>query len=202
MSKKIIFYIFFFVALVLGFYYTLAAVIPGFTKPKFPPVSKVEPWQFTNQDGDKISDTTLNGKITVVNFFFTTCKSVCPRMNNNLRPVYDAYLNEPKVQLISYTSDPETDSASRLKAYADSMKLDTHKWMFLTGRKDSLYATARNSYTLDDQNNNVVNINDQFLHTQFIALVNPRKEVIRIYDGLKPSEMNKLKDDIAALLKD
>jgi protein SCO1/2 len=83
------------------------------------------------------------------------------------------------------------------------MKVDTRKWVFLTGRKDSLYNQARNSYLLDDPKNNVININDQFLHTQFFALVDKNGNVRgQVYDGLKQEELDKLRHDIKTLLNE
>jgi protein SCO1/2 len=81
------------------------------------------------------------------------------------------------------------------------MQVDTKKWMFLTGRKDSLYAMARYSYKIDDPVNNLQKIEDDFLHTQFIALVNKKGDVIKIYDGLKQTEMSEMKKKVAELLK-
>ena len=105
--------------------------------------------------------------------------------------------------IVSHTCDPETDSASVLKHYADSLKVDEKKWVFLTGRKDSLYQQARISYLLDDPKNNVVNINDQFLHTQFFALVDKNGNVRgQVYDGLKEEDLKQLETDIKTLLKE
>ena len=81
------------------------------------------------------------------------------------------------------------------------MAVDTHQWMFLTGRKDSLYKMARISYTIDDPANNLKDINDQFLHTQFWALVDKNGDVRKIYDGLKQKEIDELIHDIATELK-
>jgi protein SCO1/2 len=72
----------------------------------------------------------------------------------------------------------------------------------LTGRKDSLYYQARLSYQIDDPKNNLRNIDDDFLHTQFWALVNKKGEVKKIYDGLKESEVNQLISDIDEMLKE
>jgi protein SCO1/2 len=117
--------------------------------------------------------------------------------------VYDVFKGEPEFMIVSHTCDPETDSSSRLKHYADSLKVDETKWVFLTGRKDSLYNAARNSYLLDDPKNSVVNINDQFLHTQFFALVDKNGKVRgQIYDGLKPDELKQLQNDIRGLLRE
>jgi len=122
--------------------------------------------------------------------------------NNNLKPVYEAFKDEPGFLLLSHTSDPERDSAAQLKHYADSMEVNTAKWIFLTGRKDSLYKAARLSYKLDDPNNNVTTIEDDFMHTQFIALVNKKGEVVKIYDGLKNGEVKEMYADIRKLLNE
>ena len=121
-------------------------------------------------------------------------------MNRNLGPLHEAYKNEPRFLILSHTCDPETDSSARLKVYADSIKADTRNWWFLTGRKDSLYSTARNSYLLDDPKNNLQSIEDQFLHTQFLALVDKTGRVRKIYDGLRKEELEELKKDIQVLL--
>jgi len=202
MSRKTIFYIIFFSFLVVAFYAVLINVIPGFTKSKLPPISYVQPFSFTNQDGKRITEKDVRGKVYVANFFFTTCKTVCPKMNNEVRKVYEHFKNEKDFLILSHTSDPGTDSAARLKVYADSIGATTPNWIFLTGRKDSLYRQARLSYRVDDPNNNVVNVDDDFLHTQFLALVNKKGEVVKIYDGLRNVEVEQLIKDADKLLKE
>lgn len=202
MSKKTIFYIVFFTVLVFGFYAALSSVIPGFNKKRFPPISKVEPFAFTTQDGKLFTSEDMKGKVAVVNYFFTTCTSVCPRMNNNLKPVYEGLKTNPDVLFLSFTSDPKRDSPARLKQYADSMGVNTAKWIFLTGSKDSLYKTARYSFKIDDPDNLVSNNTVDFLHTQFVALVNKKGEVVKIYDGIKPSELKTMDSDIKSLMND
>lgn len=202
MSKKTIFYSLFFLVLVLGFYVALSSVIPGFNKKRFPPIGTVQPFAFINQDGQRFTDNDMKGKVAVVNYFFTTCTGVCPRMNNNLKPPYEAFKDNGDVLFLSFTSDPARDSATRLRQYADSMQVNTARWQFLTGRKDSLYKTARYSFKLDDPANFVSNESVDFLHTQFVALVNRKGEVVKIYDGLKPSELKTMNSDIKNLLQD
>jgi protein SCO1 len=192
----------FFALLVVGFFVVMSAVIPGFSNPTIPPIGEVEPFRFTNQDGQPVTEQAMQGKITAVEYFFTTCKGICPRMNNNLRKIiYEPYKNEPDFQILSHTCDPETDSVATLKRYADSLGVNTQKWVFLTGRKDSLYDMARHSYKIDDPANNLTSIKDDFLHTQFLALVNRKGEVVKIYDALKVSELNDMKEEVAKLLK-
>jgi protein SCO1/2 len=202
MSRKLFFYIGFFIILVIGFYVALTQVIPGYGKVKLPVLSYVRPFQFVDQDGKTISERDLEGKVYVAEYFFTTCKSICPILNTNLRPIHDAFRNETRFLILSHTCDPETDSSARLKFYADSIKADTRQWWFLTGRKDSLYNAARNSYLLDDPKNNFQSIDDQFLHTQFFALVDKNGQVRKIYDGLQKEEIEELKKDIKGLLEE
>jgi protein SCO1/2 len=202
MSKKTIFYLLFFTILLLGFYYFLFKGTDNW-KVKMPVLSYVQAFSFTNQDGEAVTDKNLLNKITVVEYFFTTCKGICPKLNTNMKQVYEIYKKEPDFQILSHTCNPDTDSVSVLKHYADSLQVDTKKWIFLTGRKDSLYQMARGSYLLDDPKNNVEKIEDQFIHTQFFALVDREGKVRgKIYDGLKVLEVEQLKQDISKLLKE
>jgi protein SCO1/2 len=203
MSKKALILTGFFVVMVFGFYFTLTQVIPGYGDKKFQVLNYVKPFSFINQDGRRIDQSDVRGKVYVAEYFFTTCKSICPIMNKNMLQVYEQYKDDPGFVILSHTVDPDTDSISRLKFYADSLKVNTARWWFLTGSKDSLYEAARSSYLLDDPKNNSQNIEDQFLHTQFFALVDKNGQVRKkIYDGLKKDELQELKHDIGVLLKE
>jgi protein SCO1/2 len=200
-TKARMIYIVFFLILVAGFYYFLFRGTDNW-KVKMPVLSYVQPFHFQNQDGAVVTEKVYQNKITVVEYFFTTCKGICPKLNTNMKDIYTAYKNEPDFQIVSHTCNPGTDSVPVLKRYADSLGIDTKKWIFLTGRKDSLYQMARGSYLLDDPKNNVININDQFIHTQFFALIDRDGKVRgKIYDGLKANEIAQLKVDIGRLLK-
>ena len=119
-----------------------------------------------------------------------------------MKQVYEKFKNENDFLILSHTCDPEQDSAAQLKKYSDSLGVNTSRWMFLTGRKDSLYTMARISYTIDDPANNLRSIDDDFLHTQFWALVDRNGDVRKIYDGLKQNEINELISDIKKMLKE
>ncbi len=202
MSKKKLFYIGFFVTLALIFYLVLTLIIPGFGEKKSPPISFVRPFSFTNQDGKTVTNKDVAGKVYVAEYFFTTCPIVCPIMNNYMKKVYEYFKEEDNFLILSHTCDPDVDSVPQIKHYADSMKVDTRRWIFLTGRKDSLYNMARVSYTIDDPNDILVNMDDDFLHSQLWALVDKNGDVRYIYDGLKESEVNKLIKDATRLLKE
>jgi protein SCO1/2 len=192
----------FFILLFIGFYFALTRLIPGFGSPVLPVLSQVPPFSFDNQEGKMITDRDLAGKVYVAEYFFTTCRGICPKMNVNMKKVSGDYANEANFRILSYTVDPETDSVGRMKHYADSLGADPQRWWFLTGRKDSLYHLARSGYLLDDPKNNATNINEQFIHTQFLALVDKSGRVRKIYDGLKKDELDELEKDITVLLKE
>jgi protein SCO1/2 len=203
MSKKRIFYLAFFLVLVLAFYFTMSSVIPGYGNRRFQVLNDVQPFSFINQDGKTVTERDVAGKVYIAEYFFTTCQSICPIMNTNMKKIYEVYKDEPGFAILSHTVDPEHDSVARLKQYADSLKVDTKRWWFLTGNKESLYNAARISYLLDDPKNNSVNIDEQFLHTQFFALVDKNGQVRKkIYDGLKKDELEELKNDIKVLLQE
>ena len=180
----------------------LTQVIPGFGDVKLPILSYVQPFSFTNQDGRKVTNKDLEGKVYVAEYFFTTCRGICPIMNSHMRTVYDKFKNESEFVILSHTCDPETDSVAQIKKYADSMAVNTARWWFVTGPKDSLYMTARNSYLLDDPKNNFQNIDDQFIHTQYFALVDRKGQVRKIVDGLKQEEVDELNKYIGVLLNE
>ncbi len=202
MGKKVSLYVGFFILLILGFWFFLFNGTDAW-KTKLPVLSFVKPFSFQNQDNIAFSNKEMLGKVAVVEYFFTTCKGICPKMNANMRTIYDTYKDEPNFIIVSHTCDPERDSIPRMKHYSDSLKVDNHKWIFLTGRKDSLYFQARNSYLLDDPKNSFDKIEDQFIHTQFFALIDKDGQVRgQIYDGLKQEDLDRLKENIDLLLKE
>jgi protein SCO1/2 len=161
----------------------------------------VQPFAFINQDGNIVTNKDVQGKVFVAEYFFTTCRGACPVMNNNMRLVYDEFKDNDNFRILSHTCQPEVDSVPQLKKYADSMKVNTSRWIFLTGRKDSLYNMARVSYTIDDPLNNLQSIKDQFLHSQFFALVDTSGRVKKVYDGMKETETKAMIKQIKRMLK-
>jgi protein SCO1/2 len=180
----------------------LTRLIPGFGKEGLQHINKVQSFSFLDQDGERITNKDVEGKVYIAEFFFTTCHGICPKLNTNLRSVYEKYKNEPDFKILSHTVDPKTDSIGRLKKYADSLGVKSPEWIFLTGTKDSLYLTARLSYLLDDPKNNVSPIDEQFIHTQFYALVDRNGYVRSIVDGLKKDEITDMEKEIDELLKE
>jgi len=228
MVKKWHWYVGFFVIL-FGVYFLYFFSQDDFSQSNLPVINNnIQPFSFTNQNGKILTERDIEGKVFVAEFFFTTCKGICPKMNANMRRVFDAYKADSSFMILSHTCMPETDSVPLLKKYEqrmlngslvqiddgsykinyDSTLVSTQnsenvKWNFVTGDKSSLYRMARQSYLIDNNKpDSVSNIADQFIHTQFFALVDKQSRVRGVYDGLKEEDIKKLLIDIKALLKE
>lgn len=200
-KRKLLLYALAFIIIIGGFWYFLFQGTDNW-KSKLPVISYVKPFSFINQAGDTITQNNTTGKVYIANYFFITCHGICPHMNGNVKKLYEDYKSNKEVLFLSHTCKPDEDSIPLLAKYADSIGSDGKQWQFLTGDKLSLYNTARESYHIDDPKNNVGNINDQFLHSQFLALVDRSGQVRGVYDGLKEKEMKQLEGDVTDLLKE
>ncbi len=201
MSKKFIFLSIFFVVLAIGFVLTLTQINGGvLLKKRFKTISTVNEFSFTNQDGGTTTQKMIEGKVAVVEFFFTTCQTICPKMNVTMKGIYEQFKNESDFYILSHTSDPKNDNAAQLKKYADSIGAGKN-WLFLTGAKKDLYYAARKSYALDDASIKIEDPETDFIHTQLFALVNRKGELKKkVYDSANPVEMEELKQDIQKAL--
>src|SRR5438477_13049355 len=144
MKRKYWWYVGFFVVLI-GVFYVMLFAGTEYYKVKLPVLTYVKDFSFTDQNGKTITEKNIDGKVYVVEYFFTTCKGICPKMNANMKQIANEFSGEPNFRILSYTVDPQTDTVARMKHYADSLGADSGEWWFLTGRKDSLYALARGS---------------------------------------------------------
>lgn len=226
MKNKLVLYVGFFVVL-LAAYFLFVYGQTDISKSNLPVISDVKEFSFTDQNGKTISNRDVDGKVYVSEYFFTTCKSICPRMNANMRRVYEAFKDNPDFMIVSHSCMPEVDSVQKLKQYETKMLLgkliqkpdgsyrieedtllhttsvENKSWHFVTGDKKQLYNMARHSYVIDDNKQDTLkNIADEFIHTQLFALVDKQQRVRGIYDGLKEEEVQKLLKDIKGLLKE
>jgi len=151
-------------------------------------------FSFTNQNGKIISQKDYEGKIYVADFFFTTCGSICPKMTTNLADVQKAFINNPKVMLLSHTVFPETDNVAVLKEYAKKNGVIDTKWNLVTGDKKQIYTMARKSY-LAVKLGKPEELYDM-VHTENFVLVDSKRRVRGFYDGTKKEEMERLIEDI------
>jgi protein SCO1/2 len=155
-------------------------------------------FSFTNQNGKTITQKDYEGKIYVADFFFTTCGSICPIMTTNMIDVQKAFVNNPKVMILSHTVTPEIDSVPVLKKYAVEKGVIDSKWNLVTGDKKDIYSMARKSY-LAVKLGKPEELYDM-VHTENFVLVDAERRVRGFYDGTKKEDIQKLIEDIQWLL--
>jgi protein SCO1/2 len=162
---------------------------------------RVGPFKFCNQDGDTITDKSVAGKIKVVEYFFTTCKSICPVMNENMSKVYQAFKGDDKIAILSHTVDPETDTVAQLKRYSIKFEAESRQWHFLTGSKKDLYTMAIESYLITAADSSVKKILPTFIHSNKFILVDGQNRIRakKFYDGTDNGEVQQLIGDIKLL---
>jgi len=201
--KKSTYYIGFFAILLVSFWFAINKLTPFFSQSKLSKRSTVQPFSFINQDSASFTNADMLGKVCVVEYFFTNCQGICPKMNHNMKDIYEIFKSNRDFLIVSHTCQPEVDSVPLIKAYSQKMNSNNINWVFVTGNKEKLYKMARFSYGLDDPKNAVANLEDDFIHTQFFSLVDKNGNVRGgVYDGLKKEDLDKLKEDIKGLLKE
>lgn len=157
-------------------------------------------FRFTNQYGQIITTDSVRDKVQVVEFFFTTCPGICKVMNKNLKEIYQTFKDEPRFVILSHTVNPEDDSVPVLKRYADSIGATGRSWYFMTGPKTALYHTAKMEYLLGLGDPELANMSNEFIHTEYVALVDQDRQIRGFYDATKKDAINKLRKDIDLLL--
>ncbi|HTK20514.1 MAG TPA: SCO family protein [Mucilaginibacter sp.] len=148
-----------------------------------------------NQYGDSITSKSLDGKIYVADFFFTTCPSICPIMHRNMLNVYGAYKNDKDIKIISYTIDPKHDSVNVLKSYADKLGIAGNTWWLLQGKKEEIYKLSE-SYLVRKPEEDAKQL---FIHDGYFILVDKQKRIRGTYDGTVPDQVTHLITDIKTL---
>ncbi len=154
---------------------------------------------FLNQDGQPVTARTFDGKIYVADFFFTTCPTICPKMQSQLLKVYQEFKGNPQVMFLSHSIDPRHDTVPVLKEYAKNLGVDA-QWQFVTGDKAKTYEIAQKSYfvsALDNQDEP-----GGIVHSGAFVLVDKQKRIRGIYDSTRDEDVNLLIAHLRMLLKE
>ena len=165
---------------------------------------KIGTFAFLNQNGDTITEKFVKGKVYVAEYFFTTCGSICPIMNKQMKRVNNVYFDNPEVAILSFTVDPDIDTVAQMKRYADRHDIKGDHWQFLTGDKKELYQLARQSYFVlkPAEAENLGDAGSDFIHTNNFVLVDRESRIRGYYDGTNPDEVGALLKDIQKLLEE
>ena len=167
-------------------------------------------FELVNQDNQKISNQTYKGKVYVLEFFFTTCPSICPKMNLSMLSIENKFFGNPNFGIVSITIDPEHDTPKVLKSHKELLGATSSNWNFLTGDKTYIFDLSNKGFNLYAGENSKVN--GGFEHSGLFALIDKDGNIrcrkdnfgnpILYYDGLDKKGVWDIQQDIAILLKE
>ncbi|MEJ6776424.1 MAG: SCO family protein [Crocinitomicaceae bacterium] len=165
---------------------------------------KIGAFSFKNQNGEIITQSDVDGKVYVAEYFFTTCRSICPIMNQQMQRIQKVYLREPDLKILSFTVNPAIDTVEQMKRYALQHQANDDQWYFLTGKKEDLYGLARKSYFVlkPAEAENLGDAGGDFIHTNNFVLVDRERRIRGYYDGTSTAGVDSLIYDIGRLLKE
>ncbi|MDO4228858.1 MAG: SCO family protein [Capnocytophaga sp.] len=170
-------------------------------------IGKAPQFSFTNQNNQTINNDSYKGKVYVVEFFFTTCPTICPIMTSNLVKVQDAFEGK-NVGFASFSINPANDTPEVLKKYAKDKGITSPHWHLLTGNEDAIYDLANNGFNLHAQNTALGE--EGFEHSGYFALIDQKGNIVSrqdthgspliYYNGLDNEQIQMLIEDIKYLL--
>ena len=198
-----------FIILIFGIY-AVPKIVNKFKTPQLITIAKVPNFEFTNQDGELISNSFYDGKVYVVEFFFTTCPTICPIMNENMVKIQNEFYGNLDFGIVSFSINPKYDTPEVLKQYAKDHGATLKNWNFLTGDQEKIYELANAGFTLYAGENS--DAGGGFEHSGMFALVDKQGNIrsrldeyrnpIAFYEGLEAKGVQMIKEDIAILLKE
>lgn len=197
-----------FIVLIFGIW-AVPKIVERFKKSDLVEIGPVPSFELTDQDNKKISESDYKGKVYVVEFFFSTCPTICPKMNQNMLKIQDAFYGRPDFGIASITINPEYDTPKVLKGHAKQLGVKHYNWHFLTGERDYIFNLAKEFKLYAGANPNVPG---GFEHSGMFALIDKdgnircRKDQfgnpIMYYDGLEQNGVDAIKEDIKKLLEE
>ena len=173
-------------------------------------IGQAPAFSLTDQNNEKISNETYKGKVYVLEFFFSTCPTICPKMNANLREVQQQFRGLKDFGVASITINPENDTPEVLKKHAEDLDMVAENWHFLTGDKEYIYKIANKGFNIYAAENSKVN--GGFEHSGLFALIDKEGNIrcrkdnfgnpILYYDGLEKEGISAIIEDIKLLLQE
>ena len=201
-----------FIILIFGIW-ALPKIINKVSNKTLVKFEKVPNFSFTNQDNENITNQNFKDKVYVVEFFFASCPTICPKMNKNMLKIQEEFFGNPDFGIVSITIDPERDTSEVLKKYANEHQVKLKNWHFLTGNLDAIYTLSNKGFKLYAGEN--AEAEGGFEHSGLFALIDKQGYIrsrtitsgesenpIKFYDGLDAKQVQMLKEDIALLLKE
>ena len=159
----------------------------------------IRDFQFVNQLGDTITNSELDGKIYMTDFFFLSCPSICPKVKKQMLRIYDKIEDIDDVMLVSHTIDPVRDDVQALRTYADNIKVSHDKWWFLTGNKEELWDISDDYFIAAFEDPSAPG---GFDHSGKIVLIDKQGRLRGFCEGTEAESVDGLMKDLDVLLNE
>lgn len=158
---------------------------------------QVPDFQFINQDNQPVNNATFANKAYVVDFFFISCPTICPKVKKQMLRLYDRFEHEDQLKLLSHSIDTKYDTVERLKKYSGNMEVKTDKWHFVTGVKEEIYDIADDYFSVAIENPDAPG---GFDHSGRLILVDKNRHVRAFCDGTDQEDVNEFMEEVEILL--
>ncbi len=158
---------------------------------------KIPDFNFVNQDGQPVSNSTFDGKIYAADFFFIHCPTICPKVKKNGLRIYEKFKNDERFALLSHSIDVKNDTVAALKRHAEKLGIETSKWHLVTGDHDKIYGIADDYFSVATEDPESPG---GFDHSGRIILVDKNRHVRAFCDGTNAESVDKFMEDIEILL--
>jgi protein SCO1/2 len=154
-------------------------------------------FSFVNQDSAVVNNATFNDKAYVVDFFFVSCPTICPKVKKQMLRIYEKFDADDNLALLSHTIDTKRDTVGRLKKYAENLGVSSDRWHFVTGNKDEIYEIADDYFSIVIEDENAPG---GFDHSGRLILVDKNKHIRSYCDGTDAKDVDRFMKDIQTLL--
>ncbi len=182
----------------------------GISKNELVTIGPAPKFTLTDHNNKTFSNTDFDGKVYVLEFFFVSCPTICPVMNENMKIIENSFFGNPNFGIASITIDPENDTVEALKKHADDLGVRSSNWHFLTGDKQYIFDISNKGFNLYAGQN--ANSDGGFEHSGLFALIDKKGNIrsrrddygnpILYYDGLEKEGVKAIQHDINILLNE
>jgi len=181
-------------------YYLTPELTPQFvTRDVAADAHRIGTFELTRADGKRIDQSALDGKVSIVHFFFTECSGVCPKTQPNIAWLLTQIPGNESLQVLSHSVKPEADSLSALTKYASMHHITDARWNLLTGSRSEIEHVAGDYYYANLNDGRSYGVSD-LAHTETLYLIDQHRMIRGIYNGTLRLDVERLRDDARQLL--
>ena len=172
-------------------------------KPALGDYGTVPPFALTDQGGGAITEAALRGHVTIVNFIFTRCDSICPVSSMKMHRIQEETSDQPDLHLLSFSVDPVYDTPPRLTAYAQRFEADPSRWRFVTGEHEAVRKVVEDAMmiSMDADGRTQANGAPNIVHQPHFLLIDPDLHIVGLYDSTEPVKLQRLLRDARDLAR-